>query len=529
MKRKNIGRVAGVAAASLALGAMAQSALAAAPACGPGNNAQTFTSNEAKVMPDNNATGVSTTINVSGKTGVIRDVDVKTLIDHDFNRDVSITLTHGSKTVLLIKASTANRSGKDGFNGLLWDDSAAKTVSEATKSASGASLDQQTRVDDALVPEASLGTFVGDDPNGAWTLTVSDTDPTIAGSLSGWELNLATSAPAAPSAQSFDGPGLNAPDTTTTGPVTFTRQLGVSGAQAYLTDLNLRTNIEHHFDPGELKMWLTSPSGKKVMISNGRGTGSLTALTTKWDDSATELISQAAWSNTPPNRNRATIVPEGALAAFIGENPNGTWTLTIEDANLPNIDNPATPDVDESLDLQQYGFDLFGWGLDVASAAGCDPAPGGTNNPPPPVDQTPVTPPVVNTAPAQTVALPAPVCVKVTLGTKVLGATNIKKGKSGVVKVQLKNTGGASANKAAATFAIPRGFSITKKPAGATVTKGKLTLPFGTIAAGKTKTVSLTLKAGAKASTGLRKSTVSASAACGSTGSGKLAVTIKKA
>ena len=125
------------------------------------------------------------------------------------------------------------------------------------------------------MPEASLGAFVGDDPNGTWTLTVTDTDPAIAGSLGGWELDLATSAPAAPSTQSFTGPALNVADTTTTGPVVFTRQLGVSGAQAYLTDLNLRTNIEHHFDPGELKVWLTSPPGTKVMISNGRGTGSL--------------------------------------------------------------------------------------------------------------------------------------------------------------------------------------------------------------------------------------------------------------
>ena len=80
MKRKNIGRVAGVAAASLALGAMAQSALAARrPACGPGNNAQTFSSNESKPIPDDNATGASTDINVSGKTGSsLRDVDVKT-------------------------------------------------------------------------------------------------------------------------------------------------------------------------------------------------------------------------------------------------------------------------------------------------------------------------------------------------------------------------------------------------------------------------------------------------------------------
>ena len=528
MKRKNIGRVAGVAVASLALGAMAQSALAAAPACGPGNDAQTFTSNEAKAIPDNDATGVSTSITVSGKTGVLRDVDVKTFIEHNFNRDVSIRLTHGAKTVQLIKASTANRNGSDAFNGILWDDSATKTVSEATKPAPN-DLDGTGAVA-TLVPEGALGAFVGDDPNGVWTLTVTDTDPTIAGSLNGWSLNLATSATPGGVSQAFNGPSLNVPDHTTTGPLTYTRQLTVSGAQPYLTDINLKTEIEHHLFPGELKIWLTSPKGTKVMISNGRGGGSLVSLSTTWDDSATDLITQATWT---AQQRRASMVPEGALAAFIGENPNGTWTLTMEDQNQPNVDNPATPDVDESLDLSQYGFDLNSWQLQAKSAAGCDPAAGGGEPSTP--DPAPVTPAPVTPAPVSTPTLaaitvpPPPVCVKVGLATKVLGATKIARGNSGVVRVQLKNTGAASASRASAIFAIPSGFSVTKKPAGATIKKGKVTLPFGTIGAGKTKTLPLTLKAGPKASTGLKKSTVSAFAACGSKGSGKLAVTIKKA
>lgn len=528
MKRKNIGRVAGVAVASLALGAMAQSALAAAPACGPGNDAQTFTSNEAKAIPDNNATGVSTSINVSGKTGVLRDVDVKTFIDHDFNRDVSIRLTHGAKTVQLVKASTANRNGNDAFNGIVWDDSATKTVSEATKPGPNAPLDGAGPVA-SLVPEGALGAFIGDDPNGVWTLTVTDTDPTIAGSLNGWSLDLATSAAPNAVTQAFNGPSLNVPDHTTAGALTYTRQLTVSGAQPYLTDLNLKTDIEHHIFPGELRVWLTSPKGTKVMISNGRGGGSLVSLSTTWDDSATDLITQATWT---AQQRRASMVPEGALAAFVGEDPNGTWTLTMEDQNQPNVDNPATPDVDESLDLTQYGFDLNSWQLQAKSAAGCDPAPGagGGGTPTPQPDPTPV-PPVTPVTPTlgSTVALPAPVCVRVGLGTKVLGATAIKKGNSGVVKVQLKNTGRAAATNASAVFAIPSGFTVTKKPAGATIKKGKVTLPFGTIGAGKTKTLPLTLKAGPKASTGLKKSTISAYAACGSRGSGKLAVTIKKA
>ena len=33
------------------------------------------------------------------------------------------------------------------------------------------------------------------------------------------------------------------------------------------------------------------------------------------------------------NQTATPLVPEEALAAFNGENPNGTWTLTISDDN----------------------------------------------------------------------------------------------------------------------------------------------------------------------------------------------------
>ena len=120
--------------------------------------------------------------------------------------------------------------------------------------------------------------------------------------------------------------------------------------------------------------------------------------------------------------------------------------------------------------------------------------------------------------------------MKVGLATKILGAKNITKGKNGVVKVQVRNTSAlASASSATAGFTVPSGFTLAKKPAGATVKGKRVTLNLGTIAAGKGKTVSITLKAGAKANSGLRKSTVSAAAACGVKATGKIAVTIKKA
>ena len=531
MKRKYVGRVAGAAAASLALGMMAQSAMAAAPACGPGNAAQTFAAPSGSLdIPDNDAAGITSTITVAGKAGVVRDVDLTTFIQHPVNREVSAWITHNGKTVLLVNGLPNKRAGSNGYNGTLWDDSAAKTISE-----SEADLTPLNPPLTAVAPEGALGAFVGDDPNGAWTLKVSDNGALDTGTLTGWSLDLATAASTTGTLANVTGgqtggaPDNAVPDTTQT----ITKTLSVAGLQPYLTDLNLRTDIEHHDAPGELKVWLTSPKGTKVLISNGRGDGSLTALTTLWNDSAPELISQAAWSNaTPETRNRDQLVPEGALAAFNGENPNGTWTLTIEDSNVLTVNNPATPAVNESL---QYGFDLNSWGLEVSSAAGCDPAVTPPVTPPtPPVTPptppvVPPTPPVVPLTPPTIATPPAPSCVRVGLVARIAGSKKVKRGRKGVVIVKLTNASKvAAATRSKATFVIPRGFSLVKKPKGATVRKHRVTLKLGTIRAGKSKSVRLILKAGSKAKVGRQKRTVVASAACGSRAVGKLAVTIKR-
>lgn len=524
MKRKNIGRVAGLAVASLALGGvMAQSAMAAAPDPAPycsafGKITQASTGGSVDIPdgtlvdplnplgPSTPGAVVSKTINISGATGTIRDLDVITNITHPINREVQITLSKGSKSILLVGARTKGRAGANGYNGTVWDDSAAKTVSEANTDLNTGTVGQPS-----LSPEGSLAAFIGDDPNGTWKLEVQDFAAADTGKLNGFSLAISTSgAGPATTTTTMQGTGGSIPEVPGTGVIE--RTVVVSGAPTYLTDVNLATSIEHNFDPSELTVRLVSPQGTSVLISNNRGTGSFRSLSTLWNDSASALITNATWTG---GQTRPQMVPEGSLGAFIGQNPNGTWKLIVEDLVPKDVTNPD-------------GVTLGNWSLDLTGTNGCPAPPVTPTDPTPPADPTPTAPTLV-APPAQIAAPPAPVCVRVGLNTKVLGATGIKKGKAGVVKVQLKNTGGASAGNATATFAIPGGFTVTKTPAGATIKRGKLTLPFGTIAAGKTKTVSLTLKAGAKASTGLRKSTVSASAACGSTGSGKLAVTIKKA
>ena len=525
IKRKYIGRVLGVAAASMALGGvMAQSALAAAPDaplfCSAYNTLAPASGGGAIDIPDgtlvdplqplgpsNPGAAVSKTITVSGATGTIRDLDVITNITHPINRELQITLSKGSKSILLVAAKTKGRAGANGYNGTDWDDSAPKTVSEANDE-----LNTGTTGQPSLSPEGSLAAFIGDDPNGTWKLEVQDFGAGDVGKLNGFSLKMSTSASTqAAITTSASGTGGSVPETPGTGVIE--RTVVVSGAAPYLTDVNLLTDIEHAFDPSELTVRLMSPQGTTVLLSNNRGTGSLRSLSTKWDDSATSLITTAPWT---AGQTRSSMVPEGSLGAFIGENPNGTWKLIVEDLIPKDLTHTD-------------GFTVGNWTLNLTGTNNCSP-PAGGGDPNPPVTPNPgptanlVAPPVVISTP------PAPVCVKVGLATKILGATDVTKGKNGIIKVQVKNTSNlAGATSTTAGFTIPSGFTLAKKPAGATVKGNRVTLNLGTIAAGRSKTVSITLKAGAKANSGLRKSTVSASAACGVKATGKIAVTIHKA
>jgi subtilisin-like proprotein convertase family protein len=495
MKRKNIGRVAGAAATSLAVGlTMAQSAVAAAPDLPPVCTGGTLSKSNttAAAIPDNNTTGVSRTINVTGATGTVRDVDTITNITHQSNGDLEISLTHGLKTVRFLSSVPPNRAGKNGFDGTRWDDSALAVVSEADLQSDGPKT--------ALVPEGAMAAFIGDDPNGDWTLRVKDLDPLSTGTLNSWRLDLATAATAAPGAPLVTVAGAGGTVATVPGTGVLEKKVTVSGASPYLTDLDLVTTLAHGADPAEMRVSLTSPQGTTVVISKGRGSGSLEALSTTWNDTAPVLVTATndLWA---PGQTRPSMVPEGALGAFIGQNPNGEWTLTVAD----NV----------ALD----GFTLNGWSLKIGSTNGCAPPP-----PPPPPDPTPVTQPVVISTP------PGPTCVRVGFVVKVLGDKKALRGSLAVVRVKVRNsTLGAGAGNAKAKFTIPAGFTLAVTPKGATVKGRTVTLNLGAIAGDKSKTVAIKLKARASAGLGLKKSAISVTAACGSTGSGKLAVTVGRA
>lgn len=169
----------------------------------------------------------------------------------------------------------------------------------------------------------------GDDPaNAAWgsgVAPIGASTPTSSGPQ--FQVGPACSS-AGTQTFSFSGTGGAIP---TTSIDTFTTQ--VSGLGAYLWDVNLLSSVTH-FACQDLDITLVSPAGTAVVITTDNGGINDDVFNgTTWDDSTPDPVTDRAFQNGVA---AAQLSPEGRLAAFRGENPNGVWTLRVQDDAFGN-------------------------------------------------------------------------------------------------------------------------------------------------------------------------------------------------
>src|SRR3954449_8781678 len=138
-----------------------------------------------------------------------------------------------------------------------------------------------------------------------------------------------------------------------------TSTIAVSGLAPHIHDVDVLTNLPHT-QPDEVDMTVTSPAGTVVTLTTDNGGSSDNVFAgTRWDDSAAPGGVPTA-SSAPlaghvqihPYSNGVTaspLAPEEALGAFLGENPNGTWTITVSDDGTSGVGN------------------LLSWGLEIES------------------------------------------------------------------------------------------------------------------------------------------------------------------
>ncbi|MEX1243759.1 MAG: proprotein convertase P-domain-containing protein [Thermoanaerobaculia bacterium] len=330
-----------VAVIALAGAVVSDGVFAAVPAGPPecGGAAPLAFSNGALVAVVDNTVSTST-IGVFGAGPYLWDVDVVTNLVHSFNAQLTVTLTSPSGTIVTLTSKNGG-SNANVFNGTVWDDQANPSGQIPYTSNAGLVTDQ-TYVNGVaaspLAPEEALGAFTGEDPNGTWTLRISDDAAGNTGVLNGWSLSIAA-LPRPPSVLAR-----LTLENTTPAPIldnaTVTSPIDVpSGIGTRICELTLDTAITHA-SSGDLDITLTSPAGTVVTLTTDNGGANANVFNgTRFDDRADPggqvpyvtnngLVTDQAYVD---GVTATPLVPEEALGAFLGESPAGTWTLAIGD------------------------------------------------------------------------------------------------------------------------------------------------------------------------------------------------------
>lgn len=186
---------------------------------------------------------------------------------------------------------------------------------------------------------------------------------------------------AAPRTFSYSGGTVKIPDGDARG---IDIPLTVSGFAGNIADLNFRIDgtgctadsgsttvgVDHTW-VGDLLFKLTSPAGTTVTIVNragGSGNSGKNFCQTVLDDDVANATSIGSVSPTgpPPSGPPYTGIykPSNPLSAFDGENPNGTWTLTVTDSFTGDTGNVR------AFSLILTGFACCSTGcLDVAGSS----------------------------------------------------------------------------------------------------------------------------------------------------------------
>jgi MYXO-CTERM domain-containing protein len=296
-----------------------------------------FTNATAVAIPTGPAV-VTSTITVSGIDTVIWDVDLTTLLTHLNPTDLDVTLQSPEGTIVTL--TTDNGGASDNvYNGTLWDDQADPDGTLPYTSNEGlvtdctyANLVTETPID----AEESLYAFLGEDPNGVWTITISDDLANNGGSLDSWSLDI-TTIPGAPDVQSVVS--TNNTPVSILDNATATSTQNLAGLTAPVCGIELSTSITHTFS-ADMDIALTSPGGTTVTLSTDNGGGNDNSFNgTIWSDFANlggqvpyttnnGLVTDHAYVNLV---TASPLVPEESFSAFNGQDGNGVWTLTIAD------------------------------------------------------------------------------------------------------------------------------------------------------------------------------------------------------
>jgi len=195
-----------------------------------GNPVKTFAVAPNLAIPDNNATGVTSTISVPDSL-TVSSISVGTTITHTYRGDLVVTLIGPDGTSAILH----NRSGGSA-------DNVTTTFSVATAAAQ------------------SLAVFNGRGTAGGWSLRVQDLAAVDVGTLNAWTITF--------NGEQSATPNLAIPDNNTTG-ITSTLNVAQTGTVAWV---KVKVGITHTYQ-GDLEVALIGPDNTTVLLHNRTGGG----------------------------------------------------------------------------------------------------------------------------------------------------------------------------------------------------------------------------------------------------------------
>lgn len=256
---------------------------------------------------------------INNVTGLVWDVNLTTFLHHNQPGDLELYLTSPEGTRITLTSGNGSTNQSEIFNPLTWDDQALIPITDYV-------LTSYTN-QNALAPEDALDKFYGENPQGTWQLTMIDNQPGQSGTLSNATLTITTMVGQTSTKTSFVSTG-NLTNATLLDLEEKLFTLTVTNVGHYLAQVKVQTWFKHD-SCSDLDVYLISPAGTFVTLTTDNGENNRDVFYgTLWDDQAKTLATEAQYTNTVSSDH---LVPEGKLAAFKGENPNGIWTLQVVD------------------------------------------------------------------------------------------------------------------------------------------------------------------------------------------------------
>jgi subtilisin-like proprotein convertase family protein len=222
-------------------------------------------------IPDNDATGVTDTINVT-QAATITSLKVAVDITHSYRGDLRVTLTTPWGTVIELQP----------------------------KGRGGSADDLKVTFDETTVP--ALATLRGKSTQGAWRLTVQDLAAADVGRLNRWSLDIVSAAIPAGPVDLQEQPGTAIPDF----PGPAIERVLVANSTGKVGSIEVSVDVSHTWI-GDLELTLVSPAGAAAVLQSRIG------------GDQDSIVRTFTSSNTAP------------LAALTGQPIAGGWRLRIAD------------------------------------------------------------------------------------------------------------------------------------------------------------------------------------------------------